>query len=173
MPQNVIALLWSKFTIPQSSGMFRFALLIEVFRYVTGTLTVTRKAHIAGLIAGAMSANGSLGSGHKADHQLLQRQLADDLDAAGPSLDEPAFSNRQVALSIDTIYRAHSQRQDFCVSVCSSSLVNSMCMQACLKLVHSESAGGSNGRTPSFNSLSRDSFRLRELSAGASGLQLH
>lgn len=61
----------------------------------TGTLTVTRKAHISGLIFGAMGAAGALGSGQKAEHQLLQRQLACDLEQAGPSLDEPAFSNRQ------------------------------------------------------------------------------
>ena len=56
---------------------------------------MTRKAHIAGLISGAMGAAGALGSGQKAEHQLLQRQLARDLEQAGPSLDEPAFSNRQ------------------------------------------------------------------------------
>ncbi|BDA51126.1 phosphatidylinositol 4-kinase alpha [Coccomyxa sp. Obi] len=60
----------------------------------SSTLTVTRKAHVMGLVTGAMGAAGSVGPEHAAEQQLVQRQLARDLAEAGPSLDERAFSNR-------------------------------------------------------------------------------
>lgn len=60
-----------------------------------GTLTVTHKAHIAGLIMGALDASKGAGAGQAAQQQLLQRLLARELRQSGATLDKPAFSNRQ------------------------------------------------------------------------------